>query len=211
MKKIIIATLILFVSSLAFGQDVPFDKGLFKDRKDEFKAARDKLQDGYDLYEVYTEAFMDVNHIDFRARASFHKQALPLLFDAHKFNPNNAQLNYRIGRCYLASPVFKEECIPHFLKAIKLNPNVASDVHFYLGQGYQLTMEFDKAIAEYKIHRSILSGKDPMEVEETEKRIKECEVGKKLVANPERVFILVEWLIVNTPNMVLLFLPMRPL
>ena len=50
-------------------------------------------------------------------------------------------------------------------------------------------MQFDKAIAAFKIHRSILTGKDPIEVEETEKRIRECEMGKKLVAKPVRAFI----------------------
>ncbi len=189
MKKLIISSLLLFVSSVVFSQDVPFDKSLFKDQKEAFKIAKDKLEEGYELYELYPETFMDVNNEDFRPRRSNHKEALPLLFEANKFNPNNAQLNYRIGRCYLASPVFKEECIPHFLKALELNPQVARDIHYYLGQGYHLTMEFDKAISEFKKHQAILTGKDPIEVEETELRIKECEVAKKLVAKPERVFI----------------------
>ncbi|MCB9335001.1 MAG: PD40 domain-containing protein [Flavobacteriales bacterium] len=189
MKKLIISSLLLFISSVAFSQDVPFDKSLFKDQKEAFKIAKEKLEEGYELYELYPETFMDVNHEDFRARRSNHKEALPLLFEANKFNPNNAQLNYRIGRCYLASPVFKEECIPHFLKALELNPQVARDIHYYLGQGYHLTMEFDKAISEFKKHQAILTGKDPIEVEETQLRIKECEVAKKLVAKPERVFI----------------------
>lgn len=179
----------LLLTFNSFAQDVPFDKGLFKERKDEFKAAKQQLELGYESFEMIPETYIHFNHDDFKTRKMFHAEALSPMYDAYKFNPNNAQLNYRIGRAYLASSVFKEECIPHFQKAMNLNPNVAPDIHFYLGQGYQLTMEFDKAIAEYKIHRSILSGKDPLEVEETEKRIKECEVGKKLVAKPERVFI----------------------
>lgn len=189
MKKNIILIVSLIITSNLWAQDVPFDRGLFKDNKDEFKAAKDKLDEGYDLYEIYPETFMDVNNPDYRARASYYKQALSLLFDANKFNPNNAMLNYRIGRCYLSSPVFKEECIPHFLKALELNPNVAKDIHYYLGQGYHLTMDFDKAISEFKKHEAILTGKDPIEVEETKRRIEECIVGKKLVAKPERVFI----------------------
>jgi len=132
---------------------------------------------------------MDANHQDYRIRASYHKEALPILFEANKFNPDNAQLNYRLGRCYLASSIYKEECLPHFQKAQKLNPNVTPDINYYLGIGFQLTMQFDKAIAAFKIHRSILTGKDPIEVEETEKRIRECEMGKKLVAKPVRAFI----------------------
>lgn len=189
-NKIVALAFSLFLLTLnCLAQDVPFDKSLFKERKDEFKIARDQLEEGYKIYEIYPESFMSVNHLDYRARASYYKEALPILFEANKFNPNNAQLNYRIGRCYLSSSVYKEECLPHFLKAQKLNPNVAADLHYYLGMGYQLTMEFDKAIASYKIHQSVLTGKDPIEVEETQNRIKECEMGKKLVAKPVRAFI----------------------
>lgn len=179
--------LLLTFTSLA--QDVPFDKNLFKERKEEFKLAKEKLDEGYKIYEIYPESFMDANHLDYRIRASYHKEALPILFEANKFNPDNAQLNYRIGRCYLASSIYKEECLPHFQKAQKLNPNVTPDINYYLGIGFQLTMQFDKAIAAFKIHRSILTGKDPIEVEETEKRIRECEMGKKLVEKPVRAFI----------------------
>ena len=179
--------LLLTFNSLA--QDVPFDKNLFKERKEEFKLAKEKLDEGYKIYEIYPESFMDANHLDYRIRASYHKEALPILFEANKFNPDNAQLNYRLGRCYLASSIYKEECLPHFQKAQKLNPNVTPDINYYLGIGFQLTMQFDKAIAAFKIHRSILTGKDPIEVEETEKRIRECEMGKKLVAKPVRAFI----------------------
>ena len=179
----------LLLTVNCFAQDVPFDKNLFKERKDEFKIARDQLEEGYKIFEIYPETFMSVNHLDYRARSSYYKEALPILFEANKFNPNNAQLNYRIGRCYLASSVYKEECLPHFLKAQKLDPNVSRDINYYLGMGYQLTMEFDKAIAAFKIHQSVLTGKDPIEVEETQNRINECEIGKKLVAKPVRAFI----------------------
>lgn len=187
---VLVSTFYFLLSTFhSFAQDVPFDKNLFKERKEEFKIAKDKLEEGYKIYELYPETFMDVNHLDYRIRASYHKEALPILFEANKFNPDNAQLNYRLGRCYLASSIYKEECLPHFQKAQKLNPNVSRDINYYLGTGYQITMQFDKAIAAYKIHQTVLTGKDPIEVEETEKRIKECEMGKKLVAKPVRAFI----------------------
>lgn len=189
MKKYIIFTLTLFISSLIYGQDVPFDKGLFKERKDEFKIAKDKLEQGYDLFEMYPSTYLDVNDRDYKDRIAVYREALPLLFEANKFNPNNAELNYRIGRCYLMNAIYKEEAVPHLNKALKLNPNVNPDIHYHLGMAYHITMEFDKAITEFKKHQSILSGKYPEELEDVTKRIQECEVAKKLVAKPERVFI----------------------
>ncbi len=191
-KYTIIAALtfnFLLITFSCLAQDVPFDKALFKERKDEFKIAKDNLEEGYKTYGIYPESFMSVNNPDYKPRMSYYKDALPILFDANTFNPNNAQLNYRIGRCYLASSVYKEECLKHFLKAQQLNPNVSPDINYYLGLGYQLTLDFDKAITSFRKHQTVLTGKDPIEVEETQNRINECEIGKKLVAKPVRAFI----------------------
>lgn len=173
----------------SFAQDVPFDKGLFKDKKDEYKIAKDKLEQGYDLFDIYPSTYIDFNDRDYVDRLATYREALPLLFEANKFNPNNAQLNYRIGRCYLMNAIFKEEAVPHLEKAIKLNPNVSPDVYYHLGIAYHIVMDFDKAISSFKKHQSILSGKYPEEMEDVAKRINECENAKKLVAKPERVFI----------------------
>jgi len=187
---VLVSTFYFLLSTLSsFAQDVPFDKNIFKEKKDEFKIAKEKLDLGYKSFEIYPETYMDVNNPEYRVRMGYHKEALPLLFEANQFNPDNAKLNYRLGRCYLSSSIYKEESLKYFLKAQKLNPNVSRDINFYVGIGHQLALEFDKAIAAYKIHRSILTTKDALELEETEKRIKECETGKQLVAKPVRAFI----------------------
>ena len=87
------------------------------------------------------------------------------------------------------SSVYKEECIPHFLKALKLNPSVAPDVQYHLGIGYHLTMDFDKAITAFNKYKTTLVSKNPAELEDVNKKIAECKMGKKLLAKPERVFI----------------------
>ncbi len=187
-KYIYLLTLILF-SSLFKAQNVPFEKKLFKERKDEFKIAKKLLDAGNELFDAYPSTYLDVNDDNYKARSSNYRKALPLLYKAYKFNPNNALLNYKIGRCYIVNPVFKEEAVPHLEKAIKLNPNVARDVHYYLGKAFHLKMEFDKAIREFKIHKTVLSAKNIAELEDVNKRIEECKTAKKLIAKPVRVFI----------------------
>lgn len=178
------------VASFANAQNVPFDKKIFKERKDEFKIARNNLEIGYELFDMFPSTFIDVNDIEYKDRRYNYRKALPFLYKANTFNPSNAELNYRIGRCYIVNPVFKEEAVPHLLKAMKLNPNVAADIHFYLGMGYHIRLEFDKAIEEFNKHKKGLAGKNiAMELESTNKRIEECKVAKELMANPERVFI----------------------
>jgi len=188
-KYTYLLTLILFASSTMKAQDIPFDKKLFKEQKDEFKEAKVNLDLGYQFFERVPSTYFDINDNNYKDRTQFYRKALPLMYNANKFNPNNAQLNYRIGRCYLENPVFKEEAVPHLEKAFQLNPNVAPDIHYYLGAAYHIKMDFDKAIKEYTIHKESLSGKNPEELENTIKRIEECKTGKKLVANPVRVFI----------------------
>ncbi len=180
---------ILFCAVSLNAQDIPFDKKIFKERKDEFKIAKDNLDAGYDLYEIFPEEYIDFNEPEYRDRMAAYREALPLLFKANKFNSNNSELNYRLGRCYLMNAIYKEEAVPHLEKALKLNPNVAKDIHYQLGKAYHITMDFDKAITEFKKYQSTLVTKNPAEVEDVAKRIKECEFAKELVTKPERVFI----------------------
>jgi len=190
MKKYIYLLTFILVASITKAQDVPFDKKIFKERKDEFKIARNNLEIGNELFEMYPATFIDVNDPMWKDRRHHYRKALPFLYKANTFNPSNSELNYKIGRCYLVNAVFKEEAIPHLLKALKLNPNVATDIHYYLGMGYHINYEFDKAIEEFSKHKKTLTGKNiAAELESTEKKIKECKVAIKLMANPERVFI----------------------
>jgi len=189
MKIYIYLFTLIFAVSLVQAQDIPFDKKIFKERKDEFKIAKKNLDAGNELFDIFPTSYIDINAADFTTRKVYYREALPLLFKANKFNPNNAELNYKIGRCYLMSSVYKDECIPHFLKAIKLNPNIAPDIQYHLGIGYHLASKFDDAITALNKYKSTLVSKNPAELEDVNKRIEECKTAKELVANPKRVFI----------------------
>ena len=69
--------------------------------------------------------------------------------------------------------VYKEEAVPHLEKALKLNPNVASDIHYHLGIAYHITMKFDKAIEAFNKYKGTLVSKNPEELVDVEKRIEE--------------------------------------
>ncbi len=165
----------VFISSILFAQqDIPFEKAYFKDRKDEFKEALDHYETGDSYFEQGPMAY---------------KIALDHYLQAQKFNPNYSLLNYKIGKCYLYS-IDKGKALDYLLKAQKLRPDVESDVNFLTGWAYQLKLEFDKAINEFRQQKLKASGKDGAEMlEKVNKHIEECEYGKKLVANPVRVFI----------------------
>ena len=57
MKKYIYLFTLIFIASLTQAQDIPFDKKIFKERKDEFKTAKKNLGAGNELYEIFPESY----------------------------------------------------------------------------------------------------------------------------------------------------------
>lgn len=178
--KQIITILFISISLSALAQsskDVPFEKDFFPNQKDQLKEAKRSLEVGNEEYEG--------------KRPGRYKFALEHFLKAQAFNPNNSMLNFRIGVCYINGS-FKMKAKTHFEKAYELNPNIDPEIHYYLGRGYHLNMDWDKAIAEYQTFKA---GLDPKKKDQAplladaNKKIAECNYGKELVKNPVRVFI----------------------
>lgn len=173
MRKLLSILAILSVS-LAFGQNVEFDKKNFPNDKDGFKDAKNNLKEGDDKYEM---------------GPVYYKEAIPFYDKANTFNPNNAQLNYRLGVCYLSS-LTKYKALPLLMQAEKLNPNVAEDLQYNLGLAYHLDLQFDKAITSFSRYQKVAhSNNDSRMLEDIKMRIDQCYNGKKIVEDPLRVFI----------------------
>ncbi len=174
MKKLIYI-LALIISGSAIAQNVEFTKDNFKDDKDGLKEAKRNLEKGDEFFSLATV---------------FYKQALdPYYLAAQKFNPNNALLNYKIGKCYLNSN-YKLKSIPFLEKALQLNPAVDPQAHYLLGKAYHLNMEWDKAIKEFQTFQATLKGEElALVMGDVNVHISQCLTGKEMVKNPIRVFI----------------------
>jgi len=162
-----------FISFLSLAQNVEFEKEFFKDQKDQLKEAKENIKMGDNLYKEGPEKY---------------KTALIYYLKANDFNPNNALLNYKIGTCYLYSS-YKIKARDFIEKAYKINPNVSPEIHFKLGQVYQLDLEWANAIKEYQAAKPMVGKEVSFTLPELEKKIKECQNGIELVQNPVRVFI----------------------
>ena len=156
-------------------QNIEFKKSNFPDRKKELRKAILEIEEGNKSYEL--------------GKGMYYLDAIEHYIKANNFNPDNALLNYKIGNCYL-NTIQKTNSIAFFEKALKLNPNVSTDINYLLGQAYQLNYEFDKAISKYNEYKKSLSPADITSFgKKTDKKIKECDNGKKLVTDSVRVFI----------------------
>lgn len=179
MKKIIYigAVLILFFGGQQLKAQVnkEFDKSNFPDKKSEMKKAIRDIEEGdvffYDEFPQYDKA-------------------LEMYEKAQEFNPDNAALNFKIGQCIIKGKGNKISSIDYFEKAYKLKSDMDADILYMLGSAYQLDYQFDKSIDFFKRYLQSLKGN--MIVEKSplvKKRIQECEDGKNLLKNEERVFI----------------------
>jgi len=174
--KIFLLVVLLVAGQFVIGQvNKEFSRDNFPDKKTELKKAIRDIEQGdllfFDEYPQYDKA------------VEFYEKA-------QEFNPDNAPLNYKIGYCIIKGKGNKVTCISYFEKAYKLKSDVNADILFMLGSGYQLDYQFDKAIDAFKKYLGTLKGnalveKSPL----ANKRIQECESGKVLISNEERVFI----------------------
>ena len=173
MHKYLLALLLLSATA-AQAQSVEFSKEQFGGNKDGLKAALKEIKTGDGWY------------LNDPPR---YEQALPHDLEAQKLNAENAQLNLKIGDCYLHSG-FKPRALAYLQKAYQLNSGVDPRIHYLLGRGLHLNGKWAEAIAEYKQATPATGTKNTAGfTQDIQKKIKECENGRQLEAKPIRVFV----------------------
>lgn len=161
----------MFVSLLANGQDVEFKKANFKSNPTGFKNALKHLQAG-DMYYM--------NHL--------YSKALDEYLAANAFNSESAELNGKIGDCYLYSS-HKEKSLDFLVKAYKLNKTIDGYYVFLLGRSYHMLEQFENAITYYNKSKTLKSSIDSKLLEKATKAIEECKAGELLIKKPINVEI----------------------
>lgn len=170
--KRLLKLILLLIPSLMYGQqrNVEFDIKNFPGEK---RAVKDALK------------FIDAGDSYYLGEDYVKYMAIEYYLAAQAFNPNNAQLNFKLGICYLNSPN-KFKALEYLKRSYQLNPKIDAHIAFYLGEAYHLNHQFDDAIKFYTMYKSVQDKKIGFN---PDKRIQECNTGKYLVANPVRVII----------------------
>jgi len=173
LKFIVLILLFLQSKNVILSQDVPFESSFFSDIEG-FKQAKQNLKTGNTL---------------FIKGEGYYNEALEYLLKAYKFNPDNADLNYKIGICYLNTS-FKEKALEHLEKAYNIKRDVHSDLNLYLARAYHLNLKFDTAIIYYKSFlNSLETNKKTKYIQDINKYIQECNNGKELIKDTVKVLI----------------------
>jgi len=152
-------------------EDVSFSKSNFPDQAYELSVAKKQIKNANIL--VFNEHNIQAG--------------LEYYLKAYEFNPDNSDLNYKIGYC-VYNTTQKYDCLQYFEKAYLLNRNVDKKIEYYLARGLHLNYQFDDAIKYYNSYAANL--KNDAEIEEINKYITECRNGKEILKDTTDVEII---------------------
>ena len=116
-------------------------------------------------------------------------KALPLLLELDTLVPNNFDIKYDIGACYLNTPYEKTKGIPYLEFALKNGENLLPSAVFYdLGTLYHLNYQFDEAINFFNRFIEISSKTEP-HFTSAKKMLTTCNNAKEIYAHPLQIDI----------------------
>jgi outer membrane protein OmpA-like peptidoglycan-associated protein len=158
-------------------QNIRFEKEYFPNDKTGLKYAKDQVKEGDKIYMAGV--------------AAYYNLAIPYYEAAQSFNPNNAEINYKLGECYLHS-AYKLRCLEFFVRSYALDQgHDPYRIHFLLARGYHLNGQWEQALQEYQMQLEVLrrNKSTAEEVNAVGKYIEEVRNGIQLTASKERVWI----------------------
>jgi tetratricopeptide (TPR) repeat protein len=124
-----------------------------------------------------------------------YSDALPIYIQLYEKMPQNANLAFRIGSCYLNIPGKKNLSVSYLETAIKnisakhkdgsINQIAAPyDALYELGNAYRINFKFDKAKETYKKYEETLLPDDTENINFIEHEIQVCDNAKTLIGKP---------------------------
>ena len=182
MLKIFYTFIIIALSSSFYGQNIEFKSSNFKDNKEGLKKAEEAIEKGDEFFKLGNEAFFMV-----KSPGLNYQKALKEFEVAQKFNPNNAELNFKVGACYAnSSNPFKS--IEFIKKAKTLDPLCHPFLNYFYGYAMQLEGKFDDATKSYVLFETEYKKADDFAKFVTQRK-KECASGKTSFSTPIRAWI----------------------
>ena len=118
-----------------------------------------------------------------------YKLAIPLYEQLIEMDPDNANINFKLGVCYLETPGNKADAISCLEKSIeKISTNYEEgnykersapvNAYFFLAQAYQVSNRLDEAISTYEKFINQLDDKEFYEIDFVKMQIEACKRAK---------------------------------
>ncbi len=154
-----------------------------------FNIAAQKSESEIALREYFIDA-------EFFLTQEYYVDALSDFLQVYKRGyQNNANINYRIGICYLNIPGQKDKSIPYFelaKQSVSLKykdgnlkeKNAPIDVYLYLGNAYRVNNRLTEAIASYKQYKELLPDDENNLHKYVDKQIEACNIASDFMSTP---------------------------
>ncbi len=154
-----------------------------------FNIAAQKSESEIALREYFIDA-------EFFLTQEYYVDALSDFLQVYKRGyQNNANINYRIGICYLNIPGQKDKSIPYFelaKQSVSLKykdgnlkeKNAPIDVYLYLGNAYRVNNRLTEAIASYKQYKELLPDDEINLHKYVDKQIEACNIASDFMSTP---------------------------
>ncbi|MDR3132526.1 MAG: carboxypeptidase regulatory-like domain-containing protein, partial [Prevotellaceae bacterium] len=124
------------------------------------------------------------------------RSALEFLLKANAYNPDNARLNYDIGKCYFYLNLV-EDAIPFLQKAGKLSTRDVSNIDYLLGQANHMKGDFNAAINSYET--AISKTKNLDDIDRLRLLANQARYAKNMINAPLDILVENMGKAVNTP------------
>ena len=129
-----------------------------------------------------------------------YSQALKSFLEAYEIDSINANINYKIGFCYMKTVADKLKALPYLEKAVAktskkyldMEPSEKSapvNAYYFYGQALHVNYKFDEAIANYEKFKSFLNPKQVDLLKDVDRQIEISNNAKLLVSAPINVII----------------------
>jgi len=128
-----------------------------------------------------------------------YEKALSMFKDLEKIWPDNPNLNYKIGYCYMHIRGSKPEAIPFLEKAIRyvnlsylgdyIETTAPIEAYYLLAQANHVQYRFAKALEYYNLYLNYVTDLNPDAVDEVKFMIEKTYNARKLVDNPVSIRI----------------------
>ena len=140
--------------------------------------------------ESFRQKFLEANTL---IEENQFNVALPIWLDLHNEQPDNFNVNYKVGLCYIHSTNDKTKALTYLVKAVQnttknYDPYSTSEKkspvesYFYLARAYHIHYELDNAMLKYNAFKENI-GKKHYLFDEVDHHIQQCKDAKIAVAN----------------------------
>ena len=171
-------------ASVTFAQDIEFKNSNFKQDKDGLKLAKKNISIADEMRDEGIE-----NILTLKEGSGLFIKAIFYYKKAQDFNPNNAELNYKIGSSYLFTNQ-KEKASNYFLRAMELTNDLPSDFLFFYAMVLQLKGDYLLAAEKFEQFKISVKNKVYERYEVlTKKYTKECQQANDILANSHRIWV----------------------